>query len=167
MLYYFIIVFLICMKHFFMMKLLLSILLCFATFLSFAQNNHIVKTDDGRRVLLKADFTWEYIDLQEAPKEKNNTIITPQSVNKNTCNTKDGFIEPKLNSKIQATLKRGRATIKHVKQKVAKDYNCNVEDVILLSAKEQKEKAIYYFCVHGSKATYKRIGNAIIKAFKI
>lgn len=149
-----------------MIKLLLSILLCFATFLSFAQDNHIVKTDDGRRVLLKANFTWEYIDLQEAPKEKNNTT-PPQPVSKNTCSTKDGFTEPKLNSKIQTTLKRGRATIKHVKQKVAKDYNCNVEDVILLSAKEQKEKAVYYFCVQGSKATYKRIGNAIIKAFKI
>mgnify|MGYP000034911104 CR=1 FL=1 len=29
--------------------------------MSFAQNNYTVKTEYGRRDLLKADFIWEYI----------------------------------------------------------------------------------------------------------
>ncbi|WP_246067790.1 hypothetical protein [Changchengzhania lutea] len=77
-----------------------------------------------------------------------------------------GFKEPKLDSKIQSKLKRGHATIDHVKKKVAKDYKCDVTDVLLLSYKEQKEKAVYHFCAKGKKVTYKRIGNSIIKKAK-
>ncbi len=145
------------MKNYF---LGLFLLMCF---ISTAQNNYIVKTDDGRRVLLKADYTWEYIDLEKTPNDSliANTAIT-KPLKKETCATAD-FTEPKLNAKIQSQLKRGRATIKHVKAKVAKDYNCNTDEVILLSFKEQKAKATYNFCVKGNNITYKRIGNSILK----
>lgn len=130
--------------------------------IAFAQNNHMVKTEDGRRVLLKADFTWEYIDL-EIP--KTNTIANdiPKPPKKDACNLADNFEEPKLNNKIQSQLKKGRATINHIKTKVAKDYNCTVEDVLLLSALEQKAKGMYSFCANGKMVTYKRVGNSIIE----
>lgn len=119
--------------------------------IGFTQNNHIVKTEDGKRVLLKADYTWEYIDL-EKPVTSNNA-----------CNVAQDFTEPKLDSKIQSQLKKGRATISHVKEKVAKDYNCNVDDVLLLSFTEQKAKGVYNFCANGKNVTYKRNGHAIIE----
>ena len=141
-----------------------ALLFIFSAF-TFAQNNHIVKTDDGRRVLLKADFTWEYIDAAspKTPQAKKEVLATTA---KNTCNIADGFEEPKLKKSIQNQLKRGRATILHVKKKVAKDYDCTVDDVLLLSVSEQKSKGIYNFCANGERVTYKRIGNTIVEKGK-
>lgn len=147
------------------MKSLFFTLLFFITFLSFSQNNHIVKTEGGRRVLLKADYTWEYLD-KAAPTVDNSIKEALKTIEKKTCNVEDGFEEPKLNSKIQAKLKRGRATINHVKKKVAKDNKCDITDVLLIEFTEQKEKSVYHFCANGKKVTYKRIGNSIIKAAK-
>lgn len=136
------------------MKLSFFILVFFISTIGFAQNNHIVKTEDGRRVLLKADFTWEYIDL-ENPKDNR------------SCGVSEGFVEPKLDSKIQNQLKKGRATINYVKKKVAKDYECEIDEVLLLSFSEQKAKAVYRFCANGEKVIYKRVGNSIIKGTKL
>jgi hypothetical protein len=148
--------------HFFIFLFLISCI-------GFAQNNYIVKTEDGRRVLLKADYTWEYIDL-ESPAEKttDSTLVAETlPVKINNCNMAEDFTEPKLNSKIQSQLIKGRATMDHVKEKVAKDYNCDVDDVILLTYKEQKESGVYDFCAHGTKVTYKRLGNSIMKKGKL
>ncbi|WP_298531486.1 DUF3157 family protein [uncultured Algibacter sp.] len=151
------------------MKTYFFIFLFFISCIGFAQNNYIVKTEDGRRVLLKADYTWEYIDL-EVPAEKStdSTIVagTLPTISK-TCNLAPDFVEPKLNSKIQSQLKKGRATMKHVKKKVAKDYNCTEAEVILISYKEQKESGAYIFCANGVKVAYKRMGTSIMKKGKL
>lgn len=148
------------------MKSIFFLLLLFIASASFAQNNYIVKTEDGRRVLLKADYTWEYIDAipKEAPKKDINEAL---SVKEDACKLGVGFEEPKLDSKIQSQLKKGRATIDDVKAKVAKDYNCSVDDVILISASEQKSKGRYQFCANGKKVDYKRTGFTIIENGKL
>jgi hypothetical protein len=151
------------------MKSTFFILIFLISCTSFAQNNYIVKTEDGRRVLLKADYTWEYIDLV-APTEKKSdsiSVSTPAVGKTNSCELAADFKEPELNNKIQSQLKKGRATIKHVKNKVAKDESCAVEDVILLSVKEQKTQAVYLFCANGKKVSYKRHGNSIMKSGKL
>ena len=151
------------------MKTRFFIFLLLISCIGFAQNNYIVKTEDGRRVLLKADYTWEYIDL-EAPAEQttDSTLVTgPVPAKTNTCNLAEDFVEPKLDTKIQSQLKKGRATMRHAKSKVAKDYKCDVDDVILISYKEQKEQGVYGFCANGNKVTYKRMGNSIIKKGKL
>lgn len=147
------------------MKYLACIFLFFITISASSQNNHIVKTEDGRRVLLKADFTWEYIDLV-APKDPSPKTTIAETKD-NTCHVQPGFEEPKLNQKIQNQLKKGRATIKHIKQKVANDYECTVDDVILLYAKEIKKTGTYKFCANGTVVTYKRVGNNIAKKIEI
>ncbi|WP_136482070.1 DUF3157 family protein [Cognatitamlana onchidii] len=151
------------------MKISIAFVCLFVVTFGFSQNNYIVKTEDGRRVLLKADYTWEYIDLEVPVKKETDTTLVAESESKkiNNCNLAEDFTEPKLNSKIQAQLKKGRATMKHVKAKVAKDHNCEVEDVILLTYKEQKEKGNYTFCANGTKVAYKRMGNSIIKKGKL
>ncbi|WP_346881909.1 DUF3157 family protein [uncultured Algibacter sp.] len=146
------------------MKTLTFILLLFISSIGFSQNNHIVKTEDGRRVLLKADFTWEYIDLDSPNANHDKTL---KAAKKEGCKLAKDFSEYKLNKKIQSQLKRGRASIKYVKQKVAKDHGCSVDDVLLISAKEQKAKATYVFCAYGKQVTYKRIGNSILKKGKL
>ena len=148
--------------HFFIFLFLISCI-------GFAQNNYIVKTEDGRRVLLKADYTWEYIDLETPVGKTIDSTLAAESLSTKTtnCNLAEDFTEPKLNSKIQSQLKKGRATMKHVKNKVAKEYNCEVEDVILLTYKEQKESGVYGFCAKGTKVIYKRMGNSIMKKGKL
>lgn len=148
------------------MKSFFFLLVFVISSISFAQNNYIVKTEDGRRVLLKSDYTWEYIDA--VPKEMSKKDVAKATKEKNNaCHVGSDFKEPKLNSKIQAQLRKGRATIDDVKKKVAKDYNCAVEDVVLLSASEQKVKGRYVFCANGTKVTYKRNGFAIIEKGKL
>ena len=150
------------------MKILFVIACLFVTCISFSQNNYIVKTDDGRRVLLKADFTWEYIDADSANTKANKKAMPlPEANTASNCGIDAGFEEPALNQKIQNQLKKGRATIEDVKYKVSKDYNCDVSDVVLLSFKEQKAKATYNFCVKGTKVTYKRTGFSIIKSWNM
>ncbi len=147
------------------MKSILFLLLFFITSATFAQNNYIVKTEDGRRVLLKADYTWEYIDA--APKEASKNDISEATKTDDACNLGADYEEPKLNGKIQSQLKKGRATIDDVKRKVAKDYNCSVDEVVLISASEQKSKGRYQFCANGKKVDYKRTGFTIIENGKL
>ncbi|TYA73933.1 DUF3157 family protein [Seonamhaeicola marinus] len=147
------------------MKSLLIVAVFFISFSALSQNNHIVKTDDGRRVLLKADFTWEYIDLVLPNKEV--TEEKPLLSGSNACNLSDDFEEPKLNKKIQSQLKKGRATIAHVKKKVAKEYSCDVDQVTLIWVKETLKTATYNFCANGKRTTYKRTGHVVAKKLKI
>ena len=145
------------------MKLALSVLLLFITSITFAQKGEIVKTEDGRTVFLKSDHTWEYLETVSSSLDKE--IKKP--TDENACMLEADYAEPKLDSKIQSILKRGRASIKYVKKKVAKDTSCDVDDVFLLSFTEQKEKAVYNFCAHGTKVTYKRMGNTIMKKMEL
>lgn len=158
------------------MKTTFLIALFFISFIGFSQNNYIVKTEDGRRVLLKADYTWEYIDLEKPAADstfvstsKTAVATTTKSVEKSddACSVAEGYMEPELNNKIQAQLKKGRATIDDVKRKVANDYNCEVEDVILLYAREIKANAVYEFCANGTAVTYKRNGYVVAKKIKL
>lgn len=147
-----------------MKKIALIALLIVSTF-SVAQNNHIVKTEDGRRVLLKADFTWEYIDAEKAKNISDEASVASKKERKK-CSVSKDFVEPKLNRKIQGELKKNRATMSHIKKKVAKNHNCSVSDVLLLFISETKQKGRYDFCVNGSKITYKRVGSSIIQKGK-
>lgn len=144
------------------MKTVLLILLFFISFIGFSQNNYIVKTEDGRRVLLKADYTWEYIDA-EAPVVKNAIEEKVKTAEGNGCNLAQDFVEPELDKNIQMQLKRGRAAMEDIKKKVAKDYKCQVEDVVLLSVSEDKAKGAYDFCANGTQVSYKRNGHTIVK----
>jgi Protein of unknown function (DUF3157) len=144
------------------MKTLLLIVLFFISFIGFSQNNYIVKTDDGRRVLLKADYTWEYIDA-ETPVSKNAIEEKVKADETNECNIAQDFVEPELDKNIQMQLKKGRATIDDIKKKVAKEYKCAVEDVILLSVSEDRAKGAYDFCANGTKVSYKRTGHTVVK----
>lgn len=137
------------------------------SFMGFSQNNYIVRTDDGRRVLLKADYTWEYIDLQPLTLVDSAKVKNVKPLNPDMCNVPQDFVEPELNQKIQSQLKKGRATIEHVKRKVAKDYKCKVEDVILLSFNERKAAGTYVFCANGTRVTYRRNGHTIVKKVKL
>ena len=148
-----------------MKKLLFIVVLAGSSF-GFSQDNHLLNTEDGRRVLLKADYTWEYVDLQKPePSAIVKSTTKPKKVN--NCNVSADFVEPKLSNKVQNQLKRGRATISHIKKKVAKEFNCNIDKVILLSASEKKENGVYDFCANGTNVIYKRVGNNIIKKGKL
>lgn len=145
------------------MKLYFLFICLLITSLSFAQKGEIIKTEDGRRVLLKADYTWEYIDM-ETPNATLKIEENTKPTDENACQLDANFEEPKLDSKIQSKLKRGHSTIEYVKKKVAKDNSCTVDDVLLISFSEQLKKGVYHFCANGTKVTYKRVGNMIIKA---
>ena len=142
------------------------------SFIGYAQDNYIVKTDDGRRVLLKADYTWEYIDITPNTAQPNEIIKPPiQSpptpvIAKLNCGIAFDFEEPKLNTRVQAHLKRSRTTMPNLKKKVAKDFKCTAEDVLLLYVNEDKTKGRYTFCANGTKVEYKRTGSNFFKKGK-
>ncbi|GAA4280475.1 DUF3157 family protein [Gaetbulibacter aestuarii] len=135
--------------------------------IAFAQKGEVVTTEDGRKVLLKPNFTWEYLDATASERLAANKRDMPTSEDETSCQLPENFKEPNLNSKIQNQLKRGHATIDDIKEKVAKDNNVSVSEVILTSATELRTKGEYHFCVKGKKQVYKRLGNTIMKKGKL
>ena len=149
------------------MKSTLTLIFLIMSGIAFAQKGEVITTEDGRKVLLKPDFTWEYLDANAPQTVTTNKKDMPKPGDDEGCQLPANFKEPKLNVKIQNQLKRGHATIEDVKEKVAKDNNINVSDVILISASEQRAKGEYYFCVNGKKIVYKRLGTTIMKKGKL
>ena len=159
------------------MKKIIFIAFLWLSFIGYAQDNYIVKTDDGRRVLLKADYTWEYIDIVPEKKEYKPRVQTTPKVDSpeplavpvisKNCNMGSNFEEPKLDRRVQAYLKKGRATMKDLKKKVAKDFKCESQDVLLLRYKETNSNGNYTFCANGVKVAYKRTGNNFFRKGKL
>ena len=68
----------------------------------------IAKTEDGRRVILNKDKSWEFIDNK--PVEEIN-----KSNNKN-CKTGKDFVEPKSDKSVTSWLKKFDATTDDLKK---------------------------------------------------
>lgn len=117
-----------------MRKNVLLILALIVSSFAFSQTI-IAETEDGKKVLLKNDNTWEYLN--------------PDKSESNGCNLPADFKEPK--GKNTATLRRMDATLKDLKEHVSVDNECSVVDVIVISASEQKGSASYVLCVNGKK----------------
>lgn len=136
------------------MKTLLSITFIIMSFFSFAQSK-IATTEDGKRVLLRENNTWEYID-SNSKIEKSETSMK--------CNLGADFKEPKPDKGIQSFLKRGDATIEDLRKHIAVENDCDVKDIIFLKISEQKGNGMYSACVKGKEMKYRRIGSAFLKA---
>lgn len=127
------------MKKIFIFSLLLA-----STF-TFAQNK-IATTEDGKKVILKSDKTWEY---------DTKTIIS-----ENDCVLEPNYVEPKSEKGINSWLKKFDATTDDLKKHVAVENDCKVEDVKLINISEQKGNGMYSLCVKGKKMKYRRTGSA-------
>ncbi|MBD3584035.1 DUF3157 domain-containing protein [Flavobacterium selenitireducens] len=119
-------------------------LLLFSTF-SFSQNK-IATTEDGKKVILKIDKTWDY--------------VASKSQTENDCVLDANFVEPKSEKGIYNMLKRVGATTDDLKKHVAVENDCKVEDVKLLNISEQQGNGMYSLCVNGKKMKYRRTGSA-------
>jgi hypothetical protein len=100
--------------------------------LSFAQNK-AATTEDGKKVILKSDKTWEFADLK---------------IQTNKCEVSANFVEPKGESKNQSFLKMVDATTKDLKKHISVDRGCKIEDITLTNLSEQKGNGIYIVCVN-------------------
>jgi hypothetical protein len=116
----------------------------------------IAKTEDGRRVLLKNDNKWEFIDLKPVTEKNSST--------ENNCVIDKNFVEPKSEKSINSWLKKFDATTDDLKKHVAVDNNCAVTDVVLLNISEQKGNGIYSLCVKGEVIKYRRAGSVFFRA---
>lgn len=116
----------------------------------------IAKTEDGRRVILNKDKSWEFIDNK--PVEDNN------KPDNKSCKIGKDYVEPKSDKTIISWLKKSDATTDDLKKHVAVDNDCSIADVILLNISEQKGNGIYSLCVKGLEMKYRRTGSAFYKA---
>lgn len=112
--------------------------------ISIAQNKKAT-TEDGRKVVLKSDKTWEYEDKA--------------TVSENDCVLEANYVEPKSEKGINNWLKKFDATTDDLKKHVAVENDCKVEDVKLLNISEQKGNGMYSLCVKGKKMKYRRMGS--------
>jgi hypothetical protein len=134
------------------MKKSIIILSIFITTLSFGQSI-IAKTEDGRRVILNKDKTWEFIDK------------TVKKINENTsdsdCKLPENFKEPK--GKNSFSYKRFEITLKDLKKHVSVDFDCKIDDIIIVKASEQKGNGAYTLCVKGKSVKYRRAGTVFFR----
>lgn len=130
-----------------MKKLLILNLLLIST-LSFSQTI-IATTDDGKKVLLKDNNTWEYLN----PTSKTET--------KNKCVIEDGFKEPKWNK--SKSWKKMGTRVDDLKKHISIDMDIAESKIILLQLSEQLGNAVYVVCVDGVKMKYRRTGSVFRK----
>ena len=125
------------------MKKLFILGVLLASTYTFAQDIKAT-TEDGKKVVLKPNKTWEYDKKETAEVE-------------NDCNLGADFKEPKgMNS---MTLRMTNSTTKDLKKHVAVENECTVEDVILINISEQAGNGMYSLCVKGKKMKYRRTGS--------
>jgi hypothetical protein len=128
------------------MKKLIFINLLLITSLSFAQTK-IATIEDGKKVLLKDDKTWEYLNPETKPT--------------NSCVVEDGFKEPKWNK--SGTWKRMGTRVDDLKKHISVDLGVDEKKIILLQLSEQLGNAVYVLCVDGKKMKYRRTGSVFRK----
>lgn len=100
-------------------------------------------TEDGKKVILKTDKTWDY-DSKDSSSDNN-------------CGLDANFKEPK--GKNSLSLRMSNATTKDLKKHVAVENDCKVEDIILIDISEQAGNGMYTLCVKGKKMKYRRMGS--------
>ena len=127
------------------MKKLFIYSLLLASSLTFAQNK-TATTDDGKKVILKSDKTWEFIK-EEGVK----------------CEIATNFVEPKGEAKNQSFLKTVDATVKDLKKHISVDRNCKIEQIILTNISEQKGNGIYIVCIKNNEYKYRRSGSVFYR----
>lgn len=128
------------------MKKLFLLGLTIFTINSFAQDIKAT-TEDGKKVILKADRTWKY--------DESKTEI------KNTCVIEKGFKEPKYNT--SGMWKKMGSTVDDLKKHISVDMGVNQEKIILLEVSEQLGNGVYILCVEGQKMKWRRTGSVFRK----
>jgi hypothetical protein len=126
------------------MKKLTILGLILISTLAFSQNKSAI-TEDGKKVILKSDKTWEY--------------DTKATTSDSDCILEASYVEPKSEKGINSWLKKFDATTDDLKKHVAVENDCKVEDVKLLNISEQKGNGMYSLCVKGKKMKYRRTGS--------
>lgn len=116
------------------MKKLIIIGLILTSTLSFSQNKPAT-TEDGKKVILKSDKTWEY---------------DTKSTSENDCNLPSNFVEKDKNERLR----------KHV----AVENECKPDEVIFISLTQGMGNGMYVLCVKGKKMKYKKIGSVFMRA---
>ena len=124
--------------------LLVALLISFQTIFS---QNKVATTEDGKKVILKKDKTWEYAE-------------THLKTN-NPCNIEKGFKEPKWNK--SKMWKRMGTRVDDLKNHISVDMGVNKKKIILLQLSEQLGNAVYILCVDGKKMKYRRTGSVFRK----
>lgn len=113
--------------------------------ISFSQTQ-IAITEDGKKVVLKEDKTWEYVTKTES---------------KNTCTVDNDFKEPKWNK--SGTWKKMGTRVDDLKKHISIDIGVDESKIILLQLSEQLGNAVYVLCVDGKKMKYRRTGSVFRK----
>lgn len=129
-----------------MKKLIILGLILTSTF-TFSQNKSAT-TEDGKKVILKSDKTWEYVESK---------------IDGKVCGVESGFIEPKGDSKNQSFLKKVDATVSDLKKHISVDRSCKITDITLTNISEQKGNGIYIVCVGGKEYKYRRSGSVFYR----
>ena len=102
---------------------------------SFSQNK-TATTEDGKKIILKSDYTWEY--------------STKTTVSENDCNLEPNFVEKKTNERLR----------KHV----AVENDCKPEDIKFINMTEKFGNGMYSLCVKGKIMKYKKVGTVFMRA---
>lgn len=128
-----------------MRKLFLLVVAMFSI-QSFSQDIKAI-TEDGKKVILKDNKTWEY--------DQSKTEI------KNTCVTEKGLKEPKYNT--SGMWKKMGSTVDDLKKHISVDMGVKQEKIILLEVSEQLGNGVYILCVDGQKMKWRRTGSVFRK----
>jgi hypothetical protein len=130
-----------------MKKTLIFSLLLVSTFM-FAQSQ-TATTEDGKKVELKNDGTWHYLEA-----------VTNVKKSEIDCNCND-IDEKKARKSGFLTITESSA--KDLKKHVSVDIGCDIDKIKVINSSEQKGSAVYILCVCDKKMKYRRVGSVFYK----
>lgn len=127
------------------MKKTLTISLLLLSTLTFSQSQ-IATTEDGKKVELKNDGTWHFLeDIKKSESYCNCNDIDEKKARKS------GFL----------TITESSA--KDLKKHVSVDLDCDIDKIKVINSSEQKGSAVYVLCVCDKKVKYRRVGSVFYK----
>lgn len=114
-----------------------------------AQENIIAKTSDGKSVILKNNGTWIYVD-------SSNISDRPADY----CDL-DAIVEVK--GRKDGGLAMVEARLSDLKKHISVDLECDIKEIKVIAASEQKGNGAYNVCACSKKVKYKKMGSVFMR----
>lgn len=119
--------------------------------LHFGQSAMVVKTDDGKQVVLESNGTWHYSDSTENKAEQS----------KDFCNLEDiDEVAARKNKYIKASESR----LSDLKKFVSVDQECDIKNIKVIAASEQIGSGVYNVCACNKKVKYQKMGSVFMRS---
>ena len=116
----------------------------------FGQSAMVLKTEDGKDVVLESNGTWHYAS-NSIEQKKPDDYCNVEEINE-------------VAARKSRLLKIGEARLKDLKKFVSVDQECDIENIKVIAASEQLGSGAYNVCACNRKVKYQKMGTVFMRS---